>query len=126
MTCNADRICYHLDSIYGRIISDRADMKGEEMDLNRFEQELALELNKKIIREVRDNPTARLINLDGITIESVKEYLHSLGSVTWSIYSIDSDPGDELAAKWFIRQLGAFYSFQAGNTSRQLEPSGSR
>ena len=96
------------------------------MDLGKFEQDLALEVNKAIMRDVKEDPTARLLNIDRITEDDVKEFLHQIGATTWGVFTVYNSPGDELAAKWFLSQLGRFYEFNARRSSGSLEHSSSR
>lgn len=71
-------------------------------------EEIARVVNKQILLDITEQPTTRLINVDKVTSDEIKDWLRNKHSTTWSVWSIHSEDTLEKAAGWFKEQLDSF------------------
>lgn len=76
--------------------------------ISNLSEEIARTINKQVLIDLTLTPTARLINVDKVDNEVIKDWLRSKQSITWAIYSISSDDSLEKAATWFKSELDKF------------------
>ena len=81
------------------------------MTTENISKPLIIAINKAILGAAAEKPARPLINLEGATVEAVKDYLREKHTVTWAIWSISSDDSLEKAAEWFKAELVKFHSF---------------
>ena len=72
--------------------------------------EIAAQINKQVLLDIAEKPTSKLINVDKVSLDEIKDWLRDKHVATWSIYSIHSEDSMEKAAKWFKEQLDSFVS----------------
>lgn len=76
--------------------------------ITNLSEEIARTINKQVLIDLTLTPTARLINVDKVDNEVIKDWLRSKQSSTWAIYSISSEDSLEKAATWFKGELDKF------------------
>lgn len=75
---------------------------------------LKFELNRAIMNELEVNPRARLLNLDELSDDVIKEYLRSLHTILWRDWNIISDDGMEKAVQFIKTLFDQIYATKAG------------
>lgn len=78
--------------------------------ITNLSEEIARTINKQVLIDLTLTPTTRLINVDKVDNEVIKDWLRSKQSSTWAIYSISSEDSLEKAASWFKSELDKFVS----------------
>mgnify|MGYP001565500153 CR=1 FL=1 len=69
-----------------------------------------VEVNRAILRQIRNKPNSMILNLEDINDEKVKEFLASLHTQIWGHHTLYSADGYDRAAHWFTEQLRKFSS----------------
>ncbi len=79
---------------------------------------VAMQLNKVILRDIEQKPNSKILNLDKVTLDEIKDYILSKHSTEWARRSVLSDDGLEAASLWFKDELDKFYAFVGRDSIR--------
>jgi hypothetical protein len=82
-----------------------------DLFLQEMDADITVAINKAIVSRVAEQPLVPLLNLEDITVESIKAFLGTKHTSTWSVFSIGSEDSMEKAAEWFKRELDLLYAF---------------
>jgi hypothetical protein len=87
------------------------------IDIGRITETMRLSLNKEILSEIRNNPVARVLNLDNLSTKDVMLFIRSFHSSEFARHSVADTKSLTQVAEWFIELIGKLYDFMAVNKS---------
>lgn len=90
------------------------------IDVNEIQRTMVVSLNKTILKEIAQDPTAHVLNLDTIKVEEVMNWLSSRHSQEFGRFGIYDLNDRKNVAEWFITQMQEFYNYQAGINHNSL------
>lgn len=68
-------------------------------------------LTKEVLNQVANNPTARILNIDELSLDVVKKYLESKHVTLWADWYLTSSSSMEKASTWLKDEIDQIYSF---------------
>lgn len=72
---------------------------------------LRIELNNAIIKQIKTNPSARVLNIDEVSIEDLEKYLSTTNVILWANWIISDSDGANKAAQWIKNVLDELYVY---------------
>lgn len=85
---------------------------GRGFDLSEVQKQFALVLNKQVLRDIAEEPTSRILNLDRLSVEQLMVFMTSQHSQSWGRFDVGRMDTCQMAAEWFMKQLNALYEFR--------------
>lgn len=100
--------------IYGEREASLAAKERKIMELDIDVSDiLKFEINRAIMTQLEINPRTRLVNLDELSIDEIKNYLRTLHVVLFLNWTISDPKGLEDAAQWIKGFLDKLYAFNS-------------
>ena len=81
-----------------------------QLDINKITTAMTVNINKKILLEIAENPTSKVINLETLTLEQVYGFLLAQHSQEFMRHSIASAGSRDKVAHILIKMMFDLYN----------------